>query len=188
MSPASRYRSRREFRRLPEADPSPPTSPPPHPAQPRRIGLRTRQDSAGPERREVPPEVVDDKRYTVPTPRLRDLRTWSERTFEDVSEYSISKDAKTLVYAVAFRKEDTNGVYAWLPVPHAEPDALSRGKGSTPRSRGTSTSTKWRFSATGTLPVPASEVQSLRVGCEIRRARRDGLRLYAGLSQRLWCL
>ena len=36
---------------------------------------------------------------------LRDLRSAKERTFEDVIEYSISKDARALVYAVGSKKD-----------------------------------------------------------------------------------
>lgn len=60
---------------------------------------------------------------------LRDLRTSKERSFEDVLEYSISKDAKTLVYAVSSRKEETNGVYSVAPGSDAAPSSLIAGKG-----------------------------------------------------------
>lgn len=59
---------------------------------------------------------------TAPPPRpvepygielvLRDLATGGERTIADVAEYSISKDGNTLVYTVASKREDSNGVYA----------------------------------------------------------------------------
>ena len=60
---------------------------------------------------------------------LRDLRTSKERSFEDVLEYSISKDAKALVYAVSSKKEDSNGVYSIAPGSDAAPAALLAGKG-----------------------------------------------------------
>lgn len=43
---------------------------------------------------------------------LRNLNDKSERTFSEVLEYQISKDARSLVYAVSSKKEDGNGVYA----------------------------------------------------------------------------
>jgi dipeptidyl aminopeptidase/acylaminoacyl peptidase len=60
---------------------------------------------------------------------LRDLRTSKERSFEDVLEYSLSKDAKTMVYAVASKKEESNGVYSVVPGAEAAPAALLAGKG-----------------------------------------------------------
>ncbi len=62
---------------------------------------------------------------------IRDLRSASakERTVEDVTEYSIAKDAKTLVYAVASKKDETNGVYSIVPGNDAAANALLAGKG-----------------------------------------------------------
>lgn len=64
---------------------------------------------------------------------LRDLRSAQERTFADVVEFSMAKDSKTLLYAVASRTEQTNGVYAVAPGSYqgsdAAPVALLSGKG-----------------------------------------------------------
>jgi len=60
---------------------------------------------------------------------LRDLRSSKERTFEDVVEYSISKDARTLLYAVGSRKEENNGIYWVEPGSDASPGTLLSGKG-----------------------------------------------------------
>jgi dipeptidyl aminopeptidase/acylaminoacyl peptidase len=60
---------------------------------------------------------------------LRDLRSAKERSFEEVVEYSIAKDAKTLLYAVGSKKEETNGAYAVTPGTDAAPTALLAGKG-----------------------------------------------------------
>jgi len=60
---------------------------------------------------------------------LRDLRSSKERTFEDVVEYSIAKDSKTLLYAVGSKKEETNGVYSVVPGNESAPAALLAGKG-----------------------------------------------------------
>jgi len=60
---------------------------------------------------------------------LRDLRSAQERTFADVVEFSMAKDSKTLLYAVASKTEQTNGVYAVAPGSDAAPAALLSGKG-----------------------------------------------------------
>lgn len=60
---------------------------------------------------------------------LRDLRSAKERSFEDVIEYDIAKDGKTLLYAVASKKEDSNGVYSVTPGNDAAPSTLLSGKG-----------------------------------------------------------
>ncbi|HWC76059.1 MAG TPA: prolyl oligopeptidase family serine peptidase, partial [Blastocatellia bacterium] len=60
---------------------------------------------------------------------LRNLSDRSDRKFADVLEYSISKDARTLVYAVSAKAEETNGAYS-VPTSSAEtPRALLSGKG-----------------------------------------------------------
>ena len=60
---------------------------------------------------------------------LRNLSTGTERTFNDVLDYTLSKDAKTLAYAVSSKKEETNGVYAVTTQPEAAPAGLLTGKG-----------------------------------------------------------
>jgi dipeptidyl aminopeptidase/acylaminoacyl peptidase len=62
---------------------------------------------------------------------VRDLRSASakERTVEDVTEFSIAKDAKALVYAVSSKKDETNGVYWIVPGQDAAASALLAGKG-----------------------------------------------------------
>jgi dipeptidyl aminopeptidase/acylaminoacyl peptidase len=62
---------------------------------------------------------------------VHDLRvqTANERTFEDVTDYSMSKDGKTLAYTVASKKEESNGTYAVVPGTDAAPVALLSGKG-----------------------------------------------------------
>jgi dipeptidyl aminopeptidase/acylaminoacyl peptidase len=59
---------------------------------------------------------------------LRTLSDQNERTFNDVLEYSLSRDAKTLVYAVSSRKEDSEGLYAFIPG-GSSPTPLLNGKG-----------------------------------------------------------
>jgi hypothetical protein len=61
---------------------------------------------------------------------VRDLRSAAkERTVEEVLEYSISKDAKTLVYAVASKKEESNGLYSITPGSETAASTLLAGKG-----------------------------------------------------------
>ena len=52
-----------------------------------------------------------------------------ERSFADVLEFSLSKDGATLIYAVASRKEESNGVFAVSTNADAAPAALLAGKG-----------------------------------------------------------
>ena len=60
---------------------------------------------------------------------LRNTTTGTERTFSDVLDYSLSKDAKTLVYTVSSKNEETNGVYVASTQSDAAPIALLSGKG-----------------------------------------------------------
>ncbi len=60
---------------------------------------------------------------------LRDLNSGSERVFEDASEYAFAKDAKALAYAVASKKEESNGIYVVTPGADGPPSALLNGKG-----------------------------------------------------------
>jgi len=60
---------------------------------------------------------------------LRNMADKSERTFSDVLEYALSKDAKSLVFAVSSKKEETNGAFA-IATPTADgPVPLLTGKG-----------------------------------------------------------
>ena len=60
---------------------------------------------------------------------LRNTATANERKFSDVLDYTISRDAKTLVFTTSARKEDSNGVYAVPTDSESEPVALLSGKG-----------------------------------------------------------
>lgn len=60
---------------------------------------------------------------------LRNLTTATERSFSDVLDYTLSKDAKSLLYAVSSRSEETNGVYLITPQTEAVPLPLLAGKG-----------------------------------------------------------
>jgi dipeptidyl aminopeptidase/acylaminoacyl peptidase len=60
---------------------------------------------------------------------LRKLADQSERVFADVLEYSFSKDARSLLYIVSSKKEETNGVYVVTPGTDTAPVGLLTGKG-----------------------------------------------------------
>ena len=60
---------------------------------------------------------------------LRNMTSGTERTFNDALDYTLSKDARTLVFAVSSRKEETNGLYAVATQTDAAPVALLAGKG-----------------------------------------------------------
>ena len=60
---------------------------------------------------------------------LHNTSTSTDRKFADVLDFTISRDAKSLVYTVSSRKEDTNGVYAVTTDSDAAPTTLLSGKG-----------------------------------------------------------
>jgi len=60
---------------------------------------------------------------------LRDTTTGNERKFEDVLDFTFSKDAKSLVFATSSKKEETNGVFAVAPGSDGAPSVLLTGKG-----------------------------------------------------------
>jgi dipeptidyl aminopeptidase/acylaminoacyl peptidase len=60
---------------------------------------------------------------------LRNTATGSERKFTDALDFTISRDARTLVFTTSSRKEETNGVYAVATDGDGSPAALLSGKG-----------------------------------------------------------
>jgi dipeptidyl aminopeptidase/acylaminoacyl peptidase len=60
---------------------------------------------------------------------LRNTTTGADRTFNDVLDYTLSKDAKTLVFTVSSKNEDMNGVYVVSTASDAAPVAVLSGKG-----------------------------------------------------------
>jgi dipeptidyl aminopeptidase/acylaminoacyl peptidase len=91
----------------PTPTPAPAVSPTPRPSSPR----------SG-KKKEYGTELV-----------LRNTGTAAERKFSDVLDFTISKDAKTLVFATSSHKEETNGVYAVTTDSDGPPVALLSGKG-----------------------------------------------------------
>lgn len=76
-----------------------------------------------------PPKPAAPAKPTGQELVLRNLIDKSERTFEDVGEYTIAKDGKALVYIVSSKTEEKNGVYVALPGNNAAPGTLLAGKG-----------------------------------------------------------
>src|SRR5581483_4411452 len=60
---------------------------------------------------------------------LRNMSDKSERTFPDALEFTISKDAGSLIYTVSSRKDETNGLYAVKTATADAPIAVITGKG-----------------------------------------------------------
>src|SRR6185436_8727696 len=60
---------------------------------------------------------------------LRNTATSNERKFNDALDYTISRDAKTLVFTTSARKEENNGVYAVTTGSDGSPVTLLSGKG-----------------------------------------------------------
>ena len=60
---------------------------------------------------------------------LRNLSNGNERKFSDVLDFTISKDAKLLVFATSSHDEERNGVYAVTTASDAAPTTLLSGKG-----------------------------------------------------------
>ena len=100
-----------------------------------------KKEAPAPEKKEEKKESPTlEKKDEKPAPRaptrtygtdlvLRNLADCTERTLEDVSEYTITRDGKTLVYAVSSKKEETDGVYAVTELPRGEAAPLVTGKG-----------------------------------------------------------
>ena len=96
-------------------EPSPATTPTAEPATP-----TTRPQSGGrsSKKKEYGSELV-----------LRNTTTGNERKFNDALDFTISKDAKTLIFTTSSRKEETNGVYAVATANDGPTAVLLSGKG-----------------------------------------------------------
>jgi dipeptidyl aminopeptidase/acylaminoacyl peptidase len=96
-----------------------------------------------PEEKKAADDKTADKKpeTTAPAPRRREKKEYgsdlvlksladkTERTFPDVLEYSLSKNARSLVFAVSSRTEENNGVFAVATGSSDAPAALLSGKG-----------------------------------------------------------
>jgi dipeptidyl aminopeptidase/acylaminoacyl peptidase len=108
----------------PSSSPEPSTSPT---TEPSAVAPSNAEPGAKPESQR-PGRSRNKKEYGTQLV-LRNTTTAAEQKFNDVLDFTISKDAKTLVYSVSSRKEDTNGVYAVATDSDATPTTLLTGKG-----------------------------------------------------------
>jgi dipeptidyl aminopeptidase/acylaminoacyl peptidase len=93
-------------------------------------GAKQEPPAAGASSAQKPaPSPKDKKKEYGSDLVLRNTATGAERTFNDVLDYTLSKDAKTLAFAVSSKKEETNGVYVLATQTNATPTALLAGKG-----------------------------------------------------------
>ncbi len=60
---------------------------------------------------------------------LRNLEEGSERNFASVTDYSLTRDGGTLLYAVSSRTQGENGIYVATPGDAVEPKAVLSGRG-----------------------------------------------------------
>ncbi len=103
------------------------TTPPAPPAEEKNDGLDQRRGGAGrgaTGRGGAAPKIGADL-------IVRDLRITdgAEQTFVDVAEYTLAKDSKLLVFTVSSKKEESNGVYTFVPGTTGAATTLVAGKG-----------------------------------------------------------
>ncbi len=89
-----------------------------------------------PTEKPVEKPATGEKPTTARTPKvygtdlvIRNLADGSEQTYADVTEFSLSRDGTTLVYAVASKKEESDGVYALTALPGTVQRTILSGKG-----------------------------------------------------------
>ena len=104
-------------------------SPEPSPAPSTEAGtpVRTEPSAAAPGQR--PAGRSRGKKEYGTELVLRNTTAATDRKFSDVLDFTISKDAKTLVFTTSSRKEDTNGVFAVTTDSNSDPVTLLSGKG-----------------------------------------------------------
>lgn len=131
-----------------------------------------------------------------------------ERVFSNVVEYSLSRDAKTLLFAVSARSQDSNGVYAAGQDWNQPPVALLSGKGKYAKlrwdreqkqiafvsDRDSATATtrsfkvyRWERGSAAAAPVVSSETASFPSSLTVSDKgnlgfSRDGEALYVGAA------
>ena len=102
----------------PSASPDPQTSPAAESSPAAAPSAQRPPAGRAPKKKEYGTEIV-----------LRNTATGNERKFSDALDFTISKDAKQLIYTVSSKKEDTNGVYFVPTDGDGQPTALLSGKG-----------------------------------------------------------
>src|SRR5829696_1683377 len=114
----------------PEAKPSAPPTAEPSPSPEASPSAEASPAAAPPASAPRPPAGRGSKKKEYGTELvLRNTATGEERKFSDVLDFTISKDAKQLVFATSSRKEETNGVYFVRSESDGPPTALLSGKG-----------------------------------------------------------
>src|SRR5829696_3282605 len=114
----------------PEAKPSAPPTAEPSPSPEASPSAEASPAAAPPASAPRPPAGRGSKKKEYGTELvLRNTATGEERKFSDVLDFTISKDAKQLVFATSSRKEETNGVYFVNTDSDGPPTALLSGKG-----------------------------------------------------------
>ncbi|MGH9970894.1 MAG: hypothetical protein ACREBG_24305, partial [Pyrinomonadaceae bacterium] len=117
-----------------EGQPIPPTQPTASPqpgASPSASQSSASQSAEGPAK----PAARSQKKKEYGSDLVfKNVLKGNEYFFNDVLDYTLSKDAKTLVFTVSAKKEDSNGVYVVTPNPEfpdpmTAPAALITGKG-----------------------------------------------------------
>jgi dipeptidyl aminopeptidase/acylaminoacyl peptidase len=91
--------------------------------RPANAGGETPLATGGPGAARTPPKIYGTDLV------IRNLADGSERVLADVTEYSLTRDGKTLVYTVASRQEETNGVYTLASPFDEAPTVILDGKG-----------------------------------------------------------
>jgi dipeptidyl aminopeptidase/acylaminoacyl peptidase len=124
-TPSAAPRSAEPGAPVPANSPEPGASPEPSPAPSTEAGTPARTEGAG----QRPSGRSRGKKEYGTELVLRNTATSADRKFSDVLDFTISRDAKTLVFTVSSRKEDTNGVYAVTTDSDAAPATLLSGKG-----------------------------------------------------------
>ena len=124
-------------------------------------GRTTRRPGAG-----VPPAATP----APPRPEYgtelvaRNLADGTERTFADVTEFAVTKDGKLLVFAVAAKKDDANGVYAVSLDSQAGQFPLKAGKGKYTRLTWDEKQTRFVFFHDDTRPRQSVEATAAVTG------------------------
>jgi dipeptidyl aminopeptidase/acylaminoacyl peptidase len=104
-------------------------SPGPSPSESRPVGIAGGQPRSGSAAGRTPTAPAGKKKDYGTDLVLRNTTTGAERTFNDVLDYTLSKDAKTLVFTISSKKEESNGVYVVSTQSEAAPVAVLSGKG-----------------------------------------------------------
>lgn len=107
---------------------------------------------------------------TTPTPRrdtgselvIRNLKTGKERTLDSVTDFTVTKDTNLLVYVVAGKDDDKQGVYGLTLDSQAEPFTIKSGKGRYSRLTWDNKQARLAFFLTDSPPAPTPATPATR--------------------------